>query len=468
MAFEGGSIPLVAVLPQFTGNTAVAQLNSVTPNQITSLVNQVYQGAGQSFIAGQGQAVVTSSTQSFVNVGVSQEINLEVEKTSGLNLGSGQNYLASALSAQVAAYLSLLINANISNSLRSAGQFGPELSSIGTSLITNGFNIVLGGLGFGIFNAGFSSLTFPGAGDEPPADYSGGGSYTLQDIVFSLQPANQGPQSSGLENAINDPKIPTNISYNQFSSVFSLPNYTGIEFDNQQFEKFLDIGINIATDAKQFWTPLGLAPSAGAVAGDSSSMGENSSWTFITAPKDISWETANAANRVPMFGTNNPPMVAGTRGMRDLSIGNALVEGFVRNVTVEDKVRALEDLANYSLNGSDGFVSVPVYQLWAENKSYGGTRDVQTGYFIIKSIRVHELMRDLRGSATRSMVDITLNEVPEYQVNSGRDIASQATGGAKAAPNGGGVKDQANQTKGVKSGPGVNNAGAAKAATGRG
>lgn len=468
MAFEGGPIPLVAVLPQFTGNTVVAQFNSVTPNQITSLVNQVYQGAGQSFIAGQGQAVVTNSTQSFVNVGVSQEINLEVGKTSGLNLGSGQNYLASALSTQVAAYLSLLINANISNSLRSAGQFGPELSSIGTSLITNGFNIVLGGLGFGIFNAGFSSLTFPGAGDEPPADYGGGGSYTLQDIVFSLQPANQGPQSSGLESAINDPKINTSQSYNQFSSVFSLPNYTGIEFDNQQFEKFLDIGINIATDAKQFWTPLGLAPSAGAITGDSSSMGENSSWTFITAPKDISWETANAANRVPMFGTNNPPMVAGTRGMRDLSIGNALVEGFVRNVSVEDKVRALEDLANYSLNGSDGFVSVPVYQLWAENKSFGGTRDVQTGYFIIKSIRVHELMRDLQGSATRSMVDITLSEVPEYQVNSGRDIASQATGGAKAAPNGGGVKDQANQTQGVKSGPGVNNAGAAKAATGRG
>ena len=76
-------------------------------------------------------------------------------------------------------------------------------------------------------------------------------------------------------------------------------------------------------------------------------------------------------------------------------------------------------------------------------------------------------MRDLQGRATRSMVDITLNEVPEYQVNSGRDIASQATGGAKAAPNGG-VKDQANQTQGVKSGPGVNNAGAAKAATGRG
>jgi len=467
MAFEGGSIPLVAVSPQFTGNTTATQFNSVTPNQVTSLVNQVYQGAGQSFLAGQGQAVVTSSTLNFVNVGVSQEINQEVEKVSGLNLGTGQNYLASALSTQVTSYLSTLINASIYNSLRSAGQFGPELSSIGTSLISGGFNIILGGLGFGIFNRGFSTLTFPGAGDEPPADYSGGNSYTLQDIVFSLQPANQGPQSSGLQNAINDPKFPTTLPHNEFSSVSYLPNYTGIDFDTRQFAKFLEIGINISADARQFWTPQGLDPSAAGITGDGSSMNQDSSWTFITAPKDISWETANAANRVPMFGTNNPPMVAGTRGMRDLSIGNALVEGFVRNVTVEDKVRALEDLASYTLNGSDGFVSVPVYQLWAENKSYGGTKNVQTGYFIIKSIRVHELMRDLQGRATRSMVDITLNEVPEYQVNSGRDIASQATGGAKKAPEGG-VKDQANQTQGVKSGPGVNNAGAAKAATGRG
>ena len=82
MAFTGGPIPLVAVLPQFTGNTVETQLTSVTPNQITSLVNQVYQGAGQSFLAGQGQAVVTSNTLNIINVGVSQEISLEVEKTS--------------------------------------------------------------------------------------------------------------------------------------------------------------------------------------------------------------------------------------------------------------------------------------------------------------------------------------------------------------------------------------------------
>jgi hypothetical protein len=42
-------------------------------------------------------------------------------------------------------------------------------------------------------------------------------------------------------------------------------------------------------------------------------------WTFITAPEDISWDVANSATRVDIFGTNNPPVVAGSRGMRDLT-----------------------------------------------------------------------------------------------------------------------------------------------------
>lgn len=144
-------------------------------------------------------------------------------------------------------------------------------------------------------------------------------------------------------------------------------------------------------------------------------------WTFITAPEDVSWDVANQASRVDMFGTNSPPVVAGSRGMRDLSLYNSLVEGFVRNVNVESKVAALEELMNYSLNNSDGFVSVPVYQVWANNKSYGGSN----GYFIIRDIKVKESMRDLTGNTTRAYVDLSLMQVPEYQVNSGRDQASQ-------------------------------------------
>jgi hypothetical protein len=154
--------------------------------------------------------------------------------------------------------------------------------------------------------------------------------------------------------------------------------------------------------------------------------GSSGGWTFITAPEDVSWDTANQTNRIDMFGTNNPPVVAGARGMRDLSLGNALVEGFVRNVSVEDKVAALEKLMNYELNASDGFVKVPVYQVKANDKAYGN------GYFIIRDVKVKETMRDLKGNATRAYVDISLMQVPEYQVNSGRDLASKPAASAKA------------------------------------
>lgn len=151
-------------------------------------------------------------------------------------------------------------------------------------------------------------------------------------------------------------------------------------------------------------------------------------WTFITAPEDISWDLANNAQRVDIFGTNNPPVVAGSRGMRDLTLGNALVEGFVRGKQVEAKIEALEKLMNYRLNNTEGFVSVPVYQVWANEKSYGGSE----AYYIIKDIKVKETMRDLTGNATRAFVDISLMQVPAYQVNSGRDQASQATAGVKS------------------------------------
>ena len=87
--------------------------------------------------------------------------------------------------------------------------------------------------------------------------------------------------------------------------------------------------------------------------------GNQVGWSFITSPENIEWDVANASNRVDIFGTNNPPVVAGTKGMRDLTLGNSLVEGFVRGVSLEGKIAALEKLMNYTLNPSDGVVSVP-------------------------------------------------------------------------------------------------------------
>jgi len=208
-----------------------------------------------------------------------------------------------------------------------------------------------------------------------------------------------------------------------FSPSFKANTFVDAGFSSPQLVATQDISLeNINFDAANNleFNPVAFTPGLDLMGGSSGG------WTFITAPEDVSWDTANQATRIDMFGTNNPPVVAGSRGMRDLSLGNALVEGFVRNVMVEDKVAALEALMNYQLNASDGFVNVPVYQVKANDKTYGN------GFFIIKDVKVKETMRDLKGNTTRAYVDISLMQVPEYQVNSGRDLASKPAASAKS------------------------------------
>lgn len=156
-------------------------------------------------------------------------------------------------------------------------------------------------------------------------------------------------------------------------------------------------------------------------------------WNFTVSPEDISWSMNAEVDRIKIFGTNSPPVTSGTRGMRDLSLTNCLLEGFSRGVTVEDQVVALESLLNYSLNTSKGFINIPVYHLKANNKVYGDANGNDGGFYVIKDIKVKESMRDLSGNSTRVNVDVSFTQVPQYQVDSGRDQASQAVTGSKAA-----------------------------------
>jgi hypothetical protein len=113
--------------------------------------------------------------------------------------------------------------------------------------------------------------------------------------------------------------------------------------------------------------------------------------------------------------------------MRDLTLSDALVEGFSRGRSVEDKIARLENLMNFTLDTKNKYIKVPVYYVQANNKLYGnGLNGNDGGYFVIKSVNVKELMRDLSGSTTRAMVDVSFVQVPPYQVTSGRDLANVA------------------------------------------
>jgi len=456
MASTVGPLNVIGITPGFITQLATQTASSGVPQAL----GQVWQGSGQSFFGSAGQALAGGLAGSAINIALNSALGTNVVGPQGFSLDSGANILASTITPYVTGAVAAGINQQIEQSLQGAGAFGPILTNLGTQLVNQTFNGITDAI-FGAANpgAGGGNATnykmFPGADGigEIPAEY-GGSAYTLTDIIFSLQPANQGPQAFGDEQANTDPKTATTAATTQvagnsgtatsgaqaaanvakaekmaqgtsgttdydkailrFMSKGTPTNEAEIANLNPEQLQALNDTLN-ATDG-QGLVPL---PAAGYIG----------SWSFITAPEDVSWDVANNATRVDIFGTNNPPVVAGSRGMRDLTLSNALVEGFIRGVSLEGKIAALENLLNYSLNGSDGFVSVPVYQVWASEKSYGGPE----AYYIIKDVKIKETMRDLKGNATRAYVDISLMQVPAYQVNSGRDQASKTTAGAASS-----------------------------------
>lgn len=455
--FEGGRVPTVAVPQQSIGNTSVGLALRSGLQQAASLgVNTLFQGSGQSFLAGAGQAVASVAADNLISIGLNSILGQDIASSSGIDLTSGQNFLSTVLTQGLTPILASSVNSTIQDSLATAGPFGSVFANPGSGLAGS----LLGGGGGQLTPDNSPSLRFPGASEEPPAYYGGGGSYALgdggADVVFSLQPANQGPQLFG-QQFLYDSKIDTKLNLGEFEVP---PNYSASEYTKNQDFKLTEMFGEAASisnyDFAKDFDPTFENPTFGFDESLNAFQPQEGGWTFIVAPEDISWDLANAANRVDMFGTNNPPVVAGSKGMRDLSIGNALVEGFTRRVTVEYKIRALEKLMNYSLNGTDGFVSVPVYQFWADNKAYGST-DTETGYFIIRDVKINEKMRDLAGQATRAMVDISLMQVPKYQVNTGRDQASEATTGARSGLIDRKTVQQQAKQQGATSGPGAGN-----------
>lgn len=141
------------------------------------------------------------------------------------------------------------------------------------------------------------------------------------------------------------------------------------------------------------------------------------SWYFITAPQDVSWSKEGKVASADTYGTNTPYVLYGSTGLRKLTLSNAMLEGFSDRKTVEANIVALETAMNMVIQ--KGYTAPYCWKVYAGGKNYG--------IFVISGVKVKEVMRDMRGFATRAFVDIELQQVPDYQVNSGRDLASKAT-----------------------------------------
>ena len=210
MAFEGGVLNTLGITPSFVSQTGT---------QAASGFGQVWKGSGQSFFGKAGQSLAGNLAGSAVNVALNSALGTQVTGPGGIQLNSGANILASTVTPFVTSNIAAGINQNIQQSLSKAGPFGKVLSGIGTSLVNKAAQSITDRIAGNITGAGNGNATnfkmFPGGGTggEAPADYSGGNSYTLEDVVFSIQPANQGPQAFGDFSAAFDSKVGSKLPF---------------------------------------------------------------------------------------------------------------------------------------------------------------------------------------------------------------------------------------------------------------
>lgn len=376
----------------------------------------------------------SSFTDQVINTGLgvalSPVLGARLSQSLGLSTTSGTNPLA-GLASQGLGISQQTVNQFVGNAVSQSGIAGPF-----ANLLTRATQLGVRTLGQNVSsllssaNASGADRAFPGAGNEPDANYQGS-AYSINggpDVVFSILPATTTAQFDGFTQ-ITGLNTPSKLSPYELQNLsFAKGSTTSVNFSN------FDLSSNTFGTSEQFAQLYSLNPSTSGVKANSPTdvnfaTPSAGGWTFICAPQDVGWDVSAQVARVDIFGTNTPPVISGTKGMRNLSLNNSIVEGFSRGKAVEDKIIQLEKLINFSLSNK-GFVNVPVYYVTANNKKYG---DADGGYFIIKDIKVKEAMRDLSGRATRAVADISFVQVPEYQVDTGIDQASKAQTGSKSA-----------------------------------
>ena len=175
----------------------------------------------------------TNNSQT-INVGMNQGLGSAISEQSGLDLAGGQNVLKSQLTPLISPQLSKQLGGSVQKTLKSTGSLNSLIPSSNGG--GNGFGGMLGGLGGltgggGGFSGGGGgggngvSKLWPGGGGSGASNY-GGFMHNLgpngADVVFSIVPANKGPQTTGLNGALSNPTTSTTLPMNNFSG--TVPN----------------------------------------------------------------------------------------------------------------------------------------------------------------------------------------------------------------------------------------------------
>lgn len=220
------------------------------------LVDTVVAGVGNN-VAGAIQNIGTGQNASF---GVSSVLAGVVEDTSGYALNAGQNYALSQLGSVLPPGESNALANAVITQVATAGL--NQATNFISNIIPNPFlsgapNVTTAGLGA---QSARATISIPDsvASKLEDADY-GGIAYTVQDITFTLTPANTGAQTQPPAQA--SPTVPLDVAFNPATNLNSNAatafkgaaalNYPakGFSFDSS------DSLATVAAPSKQFALP---------------------------------------------------------------------------------------------------------------------------------------------------------------------------------------------------------------------
>ncbi len=205
---------------------------------------------------------VSNAINTTLNVGLSSALGDAVSNEVGLDLAVGSNILKSQITPFLTVDVSQALNRSVSSALQNAGPLGPALSQIAGQTVTALGQNILGGI-FGLAGGSWDGVPdptqqWPGAGgNEGEANYAGR-AYTTgtggPDVVFSIQPANQGPQAFGsqaFDTSLAFTSMPL-TDYTEFA-----PDFTSKAFDPAFTAKTQSMGFDYGSSYGNFKTDFG-------------------------------------------------------------------------------------------------------------------------------------------------------------------------------------------------------------------
>lgn len=144
-------------------------------------------------------------------------------------------------------------------------------------------------------------------------------------------------------------------------------------------------------------------------------------WRFQYAPQ-IAYTRSSTFQEDVTWGTNVQPAHFNNTSGKKVSIQGAILEGMTIGKTVTGAVRALETLMSVVNPDNEEQIAPYAYRLIVGGRTFTEPVSGRHSPFVIENISVKEELYDTNGEVLMYKVDMSLKEVPYYQINDGRKL----------------------------------------------